>query len=492
MLMLDPATGTALVNPLLRTDSYKISHPDQYPPGTTELMTYVESRGGPHPGTIFFGLQIFAEQLAATRISHAMIAEARAFFRAHFGGADFFRADDWAYVVDRYEGRIPVEIRAVREGTFVPLGQVLATVRSTDPRLFWMTSFLETSLLRAIWYPTTVATRSNYCKALIHKSWVETSDAPETLVNSRLHDFGARGVSSGESAGIGGCAHLANFTGSDTLEAAAYAQAFYDEPVASFSIPAAEHSTITAFGREHELDAYANMLTHFAKPGAVLSIVSDSYDVVNAVDHLFGETLHDRIVTSGALVVIRPDSGDPTEVVPALMEIAARRFGTRVNAKGYRLLENVAFIQGDGMNEGTLNLLLNFKLKRAGFALDNIAFGMGGALLQQLDRDTYQFANKLCLAVVDGVPRHVAKKPKTDDGKRSKSGDLDLILEADAYRTIDRLDAAYADTVRYPSLLEPVYRNGHVLRRQQLAEIRRAIDDAIRTGTNAAAAGLRP
>src|SRR5699024_5247826 len=142
----------------------------------------------------------------------------------------------------------------------------------------WLPSYLETLLLR-VWYPITVATLSWHVRQTIGRFLERTSDEAETQLPFKLHDFGARGVSSLESAAIGGAAHLVNFQGTDTLAALMLARAYYHEPMAAFSIPAAEHSTITVWGRDHEVDAYRNMLAHFAKPGALLSVVSDSYDI---------------------------------------------------------------------------------------------------------------------------------------------------------------------------------------------------------------------
>jgi nicotinamide phosphoribosyltransferase len=282
---------------------------------------------------------------------------------------------------------------------------------------------LETALLRAIWYPTTVATQSKAIKQVI-KDFLEKTGDP-TTIDFKLHDFGARGVSSMESAAIGGSAHLVNFMGSDTISGVLYAREFYNAGIAGFSIPAAEHSTITSWGRDNEVEAYRNMLNQFAKPGSIVAVVSDSYDVFNAASKLWGEELRQQVIDSGATVVIRPDSGDPEQVCCKLVQILDQKFGSTVNAKGFKVLNNVRLIQGDGVNERTIrNILGHFSV--IGFSADNIAFGMGGALLQQLDRDTQKFAMKCSSAQVNGEWINVQKDPVTDSGKKSKAGRVTL------------------------------------------------------------------
>ena len=156
----------------------------------------------------------------------------------------------------------------------MPVHNVLMTVECDDPQVFWLASYLETMLLR-VWYPVTVATRSWHLRQTIRR-FLEKTDDDLAQLPFKLHDFGARGVSSAESAAIGGAAHLVNFMGSDTVLGVLAANRFYREPMAAYSVPAAEHSTITSWGREHEADAYRNMIRRFGLPGAIVSVVSDS------------------------------------------------------------------------------------------------------------------------------------------------------------------------------------------------------------------------
>jgi len=407
-------------NIILNTDSYKTSMFKQYPVGTTGVYSYIESRGGQYDATVMFGLQAFIKEYLLEPITQADIDIAEEIILAH---GEPFNREGWEYILNQHGGKLPVVIKAVAEGTVVPVKNVLATIENTDPKCFWLTTWLETSLLRAIWYPVTVATQSYSIKQVILDALEKTGDP--TLIDFKLHDFGARGVSSLESAAIGGASHLINFMGTDTISGLLFAREYYGAPMAGFSIPAAEHSTITSWGRDGEVDAYRNMLNQFAKPGSIVAIVSDSYDVFNAVDRLWGEELRQQIIESGATVVIRPDSGDPLIICRQLVQKLANKFGTTTNAKGFKVLNNVRLIQGDGINEHTVRMILGDFMAH-GFSADNIAFGMGGALLQIVNRDTQRFAMKCSSAEINGKWVDVQKDPVTDSGKRSMKGRVTL------------------------------------------------------------------
>jgi nicotinamide phosphoribosyltransferase len=381
-----------------------------------------------------------------------------------------FNRDGWNHVVAAHGGRLPLRIRAVPEGTVVPVNHALVTVENTDPACYWLTSYVETALLR-IWYPTTVATHSHATRRLIADALARTG-SPEGLPY-KLHDFGARGVSSLESATLGGMAHLVNFMGTDTLSALLGARAYYGEPMAGHSIPAAEHSTITAWGRDGELDAYRNMLRQFGRPGALLAVVSDSYDLDAAVTRLWGGALRDEVIASGATVVIRPDSGDPTSVVLRTVQSLDAAFGSDVNAKGYRVLRHVRVIQGDGITRESIASILA-ALAGAGYSADNVAFGQGGALLQQVNRDTLGFAMKASAAEVDGQWRDVFKAPVTDPAKRSKAGRLTLMRRGDAFATVRVDSPGYQQALvdGATEVLRTVYQDGRLLVDDSFAAIR--------------------
>lgn len=454
-------------NLLLDTDSYKASHYLQYPPLTSSMFSYLESRGGKYDKTVFFGLQYILKKYLTKEIYPDHLEEAKAFFAAH---GEPFPYDDFKYIVNWCGGKLPIRIRAVPEGSVIPTHNVLMTCESTDVAVPWVVSYFETMLMR-VWYPITVATQSYHIKLDIYNALKETADDADAEIGFKLHDFGARGVSSAESAGIGGAAHLVNFLGSDTVAGIWTANKYYHSKMSGFSIPAAEHSSITSWGKENEVEAYRNMLRQFAKPGALVAVVSDSYDLYHAVGKLWGEALKDEVVNSGATVIIRPDSGNPPDVVLYTTALLADRFGYTTNSKGYKVLKNVRVIQGDGINQESINAILA-NLKNNGFSASNIAFGMGGALLQKVDRDTQRFAYKCSSIDVNGVQRDVFKDPVTDPGKRSKAGRLDLILnmvEDNDYETVRLLPGQ----LEHPnSELVTVFENGKLLKEYDMDSIR--------------------
>ena len=463
-----------LQNLILNTDSYKASHWLQYPPGTDRTFFYVESRGGLYDKTVFFGLQAILKEWLAKPVTHADVDEARDFFAAH---GEPFNDAGWRRIVDVHGGRLPMRIRAVPEGTVVPTHQALVTIESTDPEAYWLPSYLETLLLR-LWYPVTVATLSWQVKRSIRGFLERTSDDVEGQLPFKLHDFGARGVSSAESAAIGGMAHLVNFRGTDTVQGVLAARAYYGEAMAGYSIPAAEHSTITSWGREREVDAYRNMLRHFAKPGSLVAVVSDSYDIFHAIREHWGRALRDEVIASGGTLVVRPDSGDPVEVVHQCITLLDEAFGHTKNGKGYKLLNHVRLIQGDGVNPDSIRAILE-RITGAGYAADNIAFGMGGALLQKVDRDTQKFALKCSAARIDGQWVDVFKAPVTDAGKFSQRGRLTLIRhrEYGTYKTVsiptdaERVEDFVPDH-GWEHAMQTVWENGSLVRDWSFADVR--------------------
>lgn len=458
------------LNPILNTDSYKVSHWVQYPPEMQAMFSYIESRGGVYDRTVFFGLQAIIKEYLLRPVTSSDIAEAREILAAH---GEPFNEAGWKYIVQKHGGRMPVHIRAVPEGSVVPVSNALVTVESTDPNCFWIASYLETALLR-VWYPTTVATISWHIKKLIRRFLNETSDDAEGQLPFKLHDFGARGVSSHESAQLGGLAHLVNFKGTDTLAALIAGRKYYSEPMAGFSIPAAEHSTITAWGREREVDAYRNMIAQYGKPGAIFACVSDSYDVYSAIENLWGSRLKQQVIDSGATLVVRPDSGNPPEVVEKCAVLLDGAYGSTVNSKGFKVLNHVRLIQGDGVNPVSIKQILE-RLKARGFAADNIAFGMGGALLQQLNRDTQKFAMKCSAVRVEGEWRDVYKDPVTDPGKVSKKGRLDLVRDPTTREYLTYPLDGHAPLAS--SEMVDVFRDGELLRDWTLEDVRRKSEE---------------
>lgn len=449
---------------ILNSDSYKYSQFNQYPEGTEYVYSYIESRGGPWSETVFFGLQAFIKEYLKTPITKEDIDEAEAIITAH--GEPFYR-EGWEYILNTYGGNLPVKISAVPEGTIVPVGHPLVTIVNTDKKCFWLTSFLETALLRAVWYGTTVATNSYESKNIILKYLEETGDPAG--IDFKLHDFGARGASSMESAGIGAAAHLINFMGTDTVTGLMFARKYYEADIAGFSIPAMEHSTVTSWGRENEVASYRNMIKKNATPGGIFACVSDSYDIFAACEK-WGTELKEDVLASGATLVVRPDSGNPSEVVLKCLQILDKHFGHTVNEKGYRVLNNVRVIQGDGIDHRSIQSIL-FTITLNGYSADNVNFGQGGALLQGVTRDTMKFAMKCSAICVNGRWIEVYKDPVTDSGKRSKRGVVDLVKDSDGnFKTIDRL--VEGSTLDNISELKPVFMCGMTLNTLTFDQVR--------------------
>lgn len=449
------------MNIILETDSYKTSHWLQYPPDTTQVKSYGESRGGEFPATLFFGLQyLLLNHLVGPVVTQAKIDEASEFFDAHMGPGIFNHAG-WQYILERHGGYLPIKIKAVPEGSLVPTGNLLFTIENTDPNCFWLVNYLETILSR-VWYPTTVATQSFYMKQEILAA-LELSGDP-SLIDFKLHDFGYRGVSSEETAAIGGAAHLLSFKGTDTIAGIRFLQKYYKAPMCGFSIPAAEHSTITSWGqdRSSETAAYRNMLISY--PTGLVAVVSDSFNIYEACEDIWGRELKDLVESRDGTLVIRPDSGDPHIVLPKLLEILGSKFGYSINTKGYKVLNpKVRLIQGDGIDRHTIVTIMA-SILAAGWSMDNLAFGSGGGLLQKVNRDTNKFAIKCCAIRQGDELRPVYKSPVDSPDKKSKSGDLDLYEVGGQYCTGP--SGAWA-----PSALRTVFLNGSLMNFYTFADI---------------------
>lgn len=402
---------------LLSTDSYKLTHHLQNPTGCTAKNSYIEARGGAFGYTVMFGLQAWLQRLREPDGISIDMAEDVAM--KHIG---VFNADAWVDMRMRHGSQLPLVIEAMPEGMVVPHGTPMVQVRNTDPAFPWLPAYIETSLLRAVWYPSTVAALSRECKRAILAALEKTSDDPRGQIGFKLHDFGARGCSSAETAALGGLAHLVNFKGTDTLEALVYARRYYGEDMAGFSIPASEHSTVTAWGRGGETAFVRHMINAFGGVGKMFAVVGDSYDIMNFAENVVGGECKDEIERMGGTIVVRPDSGDPAATVLEVIRILMRKFGSRMNGKGYHVLPPcVRVIQGDGVNLTSIVDVMAL-LMANNISIDNVAFGMGGALLQSVTRDTCQFAMKTSAAQINGEWVDVYKAPVGDARKTSKRG----------------------------------------------------------------------
>ena len=446
-------------NICLTTDSYKLNHWNQYPAGTEKVYSYFECRkGAKFAETPFFGLQyIIKNHLEGVVVTREKIENAAKLCKAHFGSEKYFNREGWEYILNNYGGKLPVVIKAVEEGTVVPINNVLMTIENTDNKCFWLTNYLET-VLSQVWYSTTVAALSREVKVNIKEYFDLTSDGG--LLNFGLHDFGFRGASSWESAGIGGAAHLINFLGTDTVVAMEVAVNYYNADLngLAFSVAATEHSVMTALGKNGEEQVVENLLNEY--PTGILSVVSDSYDIYNFVSNIVGTKFKDRILDRDGVFVVRPDSITPTHPTPEeemvwIMENLWANIGGTINSKGYKVINpKVRVLWGDGIDIDGIKKIL-YAVTKAGFATENIAcFGMGGGLLQKVNRDTQRCAFKCSAQYRDGQWYDIQKNPK-DVSKASKKGKLKLIEVDGECETVGENDPGedYLKVVFYDGVL---------------------------------------
>uniref|UniRef100_Q0I1C1 Nicotinamide phosphoribosyltransferase n=1 Tax=Histophilus somni (strain 129Pt) TaxID=205914 RepID=Q0I1C1_HISS1 len=450
-------------NLILNVDSYKASHWLQYPKGTEYISYYIEARRESFD-VVMFGLQAFIKEYLLKPICQQDVDEAEIVLKAH--GLPFYR-DGWQHLIHKHQGYLPLKIEAVPEGTVLPVGNVVCQITNTDPDFFWLVGYLETALLRAIWYPSTVASLSYFCKKQIRQALIKSANDLSGL-DFQLHDFGARGASSLETVALGGLAHLVNFKGTDSVSALIAAKRWYNiNEMPAFSIPAAEHSTITSWGKDREINAYQNMIECFGGEGKLYSVVSDSYDLWHVLEHIWGEKLKDLVIEKGGRLIIRPDSGNPIEIICKTLEILANKFGYILNQKGYKVLPDcLRIIQGDGINAQSLPKILDAVMQK-GFSAENVNFGMGGGLLQQVNRDTMSWAMKASAICINGQWQEIYKDPITSQSKRSKKGVLALVKQGSDWLTIKQ-----SELNGQTNQLQTVFFNGKLFIEENLTEIR--------------------
>jgi len=460
-------------NFILQTDSYKLTHWKQYPEGTTKVYSYLESRGGKFDSTLFFGLQYYLkEYFEGQVVTQEDIIEAEEFSKQHFGVDTMFNKEGWQYIVDKYDGKLPLRIKAVKEGNLVPVSNVLLTIENTDPKCFWLTNHAET-MISKLWYSITVATNSFYSKKLLKKYLKETNGNFDVL-GFKLHDFGYRGVSSEETAGIGGAAHLVNFKGTDTILATRFLREYYGaNQMTAFSVAASEHSISTAFGKENEEDYFLNMIRKY--PTGIVSIVSDTYDVYNFVGTM-SKKHKEEILNRNGSVVFRPDSGDPIEINMKLIDVLWNIFGGTYH-NGYKILvPQVRLLQGDGVDYDMMEKFLS-TAKANNWSTDNWVFGSGGGLLQKFDRDTQKFAIKASYMEQqigdEIIGKSIVKDPITMSSKKSKPGILKLHRSGGKYSTISSERETKPMFNSYTDELETVFENGELKRFQNIEDIRK-------------------
>lgn len=459
-------------NLVLATDSYKLNHWNQYPKGTEAVYSYFESRpGAQYDETVFFGLQSILKTYLSKPITSSDVEQAYALAKAHFGSEALFNMDGWLHILHDHKGWLPLRIKAVPEGTVVPVSNVLMTVENTCPKCYWLTNAME-SILTHVWYPSTVATVSRGVKKMLASYLDRTADSRDGLP-FMLHDFGYRGASSHETAALGGAGHLVNFKGTDTLPAMILALNDYDADLASlaFSVPATEHSVMTATGRAGEMDVVHNLLNEY--PTGILSVVADSYDYYGFVEAAC-TTFKDRIEARDGVFVIRPDSVTlqhpcPSDLVAWTLNRLWDGYGGTLTSKSFKVLNpKVRVLWGDGIDPHGIEKICA-RAVAEGFSVENLVFGMGGGLLQKVNRDTQRFAFKSSAQKRRDGWHDVYKEP-LDSSKASKRGRLALVVSPTdgVLRTLN--EGMLRDDT--PDVLQVVYENGKILTDQTFEDIR--------------------
>lgn len=398
-------------------DSYKFSHFNQYPKGTEIIHSYLAPRGGEYDKVVFFGLTYYIKEFLEKPITLENILESEQLAKEH--GVPFNK-EGWLYILEKHNGFLPIEIKALPECTMVNNKEPLMTIENTDPNCAWVVGYLETLLLK-VWYPTTVATKSYHARKVLEKHWEKTADSLDGI-DFAFHNFGDRGSASVEAAALGGLAHLTQFKGTDNFNALTFSKRYYDGKFVGFSIPASEHSTVTSWGRENEFKMIENYLETY-KSNPIIACVLDSYDIYKAVDFVTSGAMKEKIESKGYPVfVIRPDSGQPKEVIQKIIQIMeANGVSRSFNSKGYKVFDKYRIIWGDGISPEAIDEILS-ETEKYNISAQNFAFGSGGDLMQKVNRDTLKFAFKCSAIKVSGEWQDVYKDPITDSGKKSIRG----------------------------------------------------------------------
>jgi len=472
-------------------DGYKFSHRAQYPKGTTRVYSNFTPRESRVPGVrhvAFFGLQYF--------LARYLGEEFQAFFDADVDVA----CSMYQRRLDGYLGHnnvgtehiralhnlgyLPLEFRALPEGTSVPLRVPMLTVENTHDDFAWLTNYVETLMSSELWMPCTSATNAKQMRDLLDV-WAINTGSPLDFVQWQGHDFSFRGMPGVEAAAISGAGHLLSFTGTDTVPALDLIENYYGVPSAYLlggSVPATEHSVMCAGGELSELETFDRLLNLY--PEGIVSVVSDTWDLWNVLTVILPQ-LKDRIMARNGKLVIRPDSGIPEDIVcgdpnapvgsPAhkgVIRLLWEVFGGTTTPTGHRLLDShIGCIYGDAITAERANTICE-RLAAKGFASANMVFGVGSYTYQYVTRDTYGFAMKATWCKVDGVGRDLFKKPVTGNGmKNSAKGRLAVFDDGNGLYLVDQ--ATPEQEAR--SLLRPVWRDGEFLARETFDQIRNRV-----------------
>ena len=495
-------------NRVLMADSYKYSHAmGQYPSNTVGMFDYAEARSGKvYPATVFVGLQPILMKFFIDPIEEWEVREAKMYHDFHGTSFDF---EGWMYIVNELDGNLPVTIKAVREGMLIPTGNALFTTKSTDDRVFWIASWLESTLM-TVWSTCNVATRSYYVREMLEKGAELTQDEPN--VDFRFHNFGARGSFNPEAAQQAGFAHLSvGFKGSDNFSTYKYVNDFYPLDTSEMlfdaaimaqkdyiagimnSINATEHSSTASWGKENESKMVMNHL-EINKGKFIIAAVMDTYDyfkMTRKVCDQNGEFQKKINTDEYPIFVMRPDSGDPVEIINWTLDMMEEEnVPFTINKKGFKVFNKMRLIWGDGINQKTMELIEDIFISR-GYSTENIAYGSGGWLVQQHDRDTQGWAIKNSEITLDEgspiddgnggtvweeylVKRAVFKDPITAPNKKSKKDEVTLWYNHDSKQYFTTSIHFKTNDFPVTDMLNTIYENGKMTKVWSLNDLRDA------------------
>ena len=477
------------LNAMTLCDFYKLAHRAMYPVGTETVYSTWTPRASRMKGVdevVVFGLQAFVKDKLIDLFNREFFGRPKAEVVAEYARIVKFTLGDQnpatAHIEELHDlGYLPLSIKALPEGSVVPLRTPIMTVQNTDKRFFWLTNYIETLASCELWQPTTSATIAREYRKILDRAALETV-GDLGFVQFQGHDFSMRGMSSLSSAMTSGMGHLTSFVGTDTVPAIQAVEAFYggkvEELLIGTSIPATEHSIQCAYGNDEEY--YRNMINR-VHPAGFVSIVSDGYDFWDVIGRVIPSLKNDIMAREGR-VVVRPDSGDPVKIVcgdPEAPEGSLERkgaiealwdiFGGTKTAKGYKLLDShIGLIYGDAITLRRAEEITN-QLREKGFASINVVFGIGSYTYQYNTRDTFGFALKSTMCVIDGKEKAIFKDPKTDDGtKKSQKGRVVVLKDGKSFRHLDGF--SLNDNVANDQLVE-VFRDGKLLVEEHWLEV---------------------
>ncbi len=500
-----------IVPATLLCDFYKISHRSQYPDKTEVVYSTWTPRSNKHypfvDKVIQFSNQGFIKKILVDYFDKHFFSRSKVNvlveYERYLKFCLFVPDPDSSHIADLHDlGYLPILIKALPEGTRVPFRVPMMTVQNTDPRFFWVTNYLETILSSESWQGPTSATIADRYKQILNK-WAMKTVGNLDFVPFQGHDFSMRGMNL-DAAMVSGAGHLLSFVGTDTIPAIAYHEAYYganiEQELVGCSVPATEHSVMMAGGQADEYETYRRLIQDIY-PTGIISIVSDTWDLWHVVTDTLPK-LRDVIMArdggpeSMDKVVIRPDSGDPADIIcgvssrlnqchgevaleynntpegKGLVELLWDIFGGTVNELGYKELNPcIGAIYGDSITPERAEDICS-RLAAKGFASTNVVFGIGSYTYQFNTRDTFGFAMKSTCVVVDGVERAIFKDPKTDDGtKKSNKG---VVAVQEVQGELVCIDELPLDNDE-PDLMQVVFRDGVMLNGATLAEIRERI-----------------